>query len=84
VKQLFPIDDRIEYQTGRGYFSGIIRGYEVDKYGVSLDLGDRRFPIWDDEDIEMAEKYHKWAGEEPYDPPTPKDVSQKVVQLTLF
>lgn len=61
IQRRFPVGDRIEYQTSNGKFSGIIAGYESDKYGISLNLGDRRFPILSEKDFKLAEKYHKPA-----------------------
>jgi hypothetical protein len=57
IQQHFPIGDYIEYQTLAGFFSGRIVGYE-DKRGISLDLGDRRFPVDTEKFFKEAEKYH--------------------------
>jgi hypothetical protein len=77
IKQRFPIGDYIEYQTGNGFFSGLIVGYETCKYGISLNLGDRKFPIWSDEDFKQAEKYYKSTRTKIIKAP-------KLEQLTLF
>ncbi|MEX2462062.1 MAG: hypothetical protein WD469_12355 [Paenibacillaceae bacterium] len=57
IQQRFPIGDYIEYQTGNGFFSGMIIGYEQNR-GISLDLGDRRFPVDSEKFFVIAEKYH--------------------------
>jgi hypothetical protein len=99
IQLRFPIGDRIEYQTGKGWFSGLIIGYESDKYGISLHLGDRRFPIWDEKGFQLAEKFHKSAHSVGAELPEeleimkPKnakvknrthDQAPKLEQLTLF
>lgn len=61
VQKRFPLGDFIEYQTGHGLFCGIIKGYVVESYGVSIDLGDRRCPLWSNEDFQRAATWHRTA-----------------------
>lgn len=77
IQKLFPTGDYIEYETGNGFFSGMIIGYESSKYGISLELGDRQFPVWNDKGLKYAEMYHKKIRTEIIHVP-------EVVQLTLF
>lgn len=87
IQKRFPIGDYIEYQTGNGFFSTTIRGYSTCKYGVSLDLSDRKCPIWSEKDFKRAEGYHISA--ELKNERTKIEISLRVSvpileQLTLF
>jgi hypothetical protein len=83
IQQRFPIGDYIEYQTGKGFFSGKIVGYRsYTTGGISLDLGDRRIPVTTSEQLKMAEKWHKSAKTKAEEPKIIK--APQIIQLTLF
>lgn len=79
IQQRFQIGDYIEYMTGCGLFTGLIVGYELNRNGICLDLGDRWFPVWQYADFEMAEKHHRTAESYLLNP-----LPTKYIQITFF